>query len=139
MNLKIIILLCLALTQVFSSEKLEKQTVKKKPPAKVYYNYFGFAAGGVAGNGISFRKWFPSGTGYQINAVPFYNEKIYEEKSTDSKRWDGFEYDGYFSLGGLYLKSMYRGRKTNVVLYTGGNWQSWKTLTRQLIWHGLMP
>lgn len=68
----------------------------------------GAGAGFVTGYGISYRHWFPSGYGWQVNFAPYYS------KSED------FE-DRSLSLGLTGLKIMRRDTVVNLIAYAGAS------------------
>jgi len=68
----------------------------------------GIGAGFVTGYGISYRHWFPSDWGYQINFAPYYDKTEYSEERN-------------LSLGITGLKVLHGAETVNLIGYAGAS------------------
>ncbi len=68
----------------------------------------GIGAGYVTGYGLSYRHWFPSNFGYQVNFAPYYSKTDYEKEIT-------------LSLGVTGLRTLHRSSVVNLLGYAGAS------------------
>lgn len=68
----------------------------------------GIGAGYVTGYGISYRHWFPSDWGFQVNFAPYYDKTEYSEEHN-------------LSLGITGLKVLHGAETVNLIGYAGAS------------------
>lgn len=68
----------------------------------------GIGAGYVTGYGLSYRHWFPSDYGYQVNFAPYYSKNDYEKQTT-------------ISFGVTGLRTIHASSAVNLLGYAGAS------------------